>query len=244
MPNERLPPASMIKVAISDAHPVLREGVRTALADAGNFEVVGEAGNGASTLALADTTDAHVLTLGLVMPGIHGIELIKRIKIGNPSLRILVLTMYSEKVLAVHAYKAGASGFVTKSGPNSELIDAIRKVALGGLYVSATVAEQFASSLNEKMPTLPHQRLSDREFDVLCRLASGQPVRDIAGTLCLSTKTVSTYRTRIFEKMGIPHEAALVRYAIRHQLIEDFEPGWPLAECMACRPLHAFEEPS
>ncbi|AIO69806.1 response regulator transcription factor [Burkholderia oklahomensis] len=215
----------MIKVAICDAHPVLRNGVRIALANAGGFEVVGEAGDGESTLALARATNAHVLTLGLVMPGTHGIELIKLIKIGNPSLRVFVLTMYSEETFAVQACRAGASGFVTKSDSNSELIAAIRKVALGGVYVSAAVAERLALSVHEQDRALPHQRLSGREFDVMCRLASGQPVRDIARTLYVSAKTVSTYRTHICEKMGVPHDAALVRYAIRHKLIEDFEPG-------------------
>lgn len=207
----------MIKVAICDAHPVLRDGVRSALEGAGDFSIVGEAEDGASTLALARATDASVITLDLLMPGVQGVDLIRQIKHQSPSLRILVLTMLSGEILAVRALKAGASGFVTKSSTIADFVAAIRRIGGGGIYVTSE-ADLLAL---EASSTLPHQRLSEREFDVLCRIASGQPARQIATILCLSPKTISTYRTRILEKMELPHEAALVRYATRHNLIDE-----------------------
>jgi DNA-binding NarL/FixJ family response regulator len=211
----------MIKVAISDAHTVTRYGVRNALESAGGFEVMGEAVDGESTLALLRSTEADVLTLGLAMPGIHGIQLIELIKKDSPSLRILILTMCSEAVYATRAFKAGASGFVTKHSAAADLVSAARKVASGGVYVSIAMADRFAQSFEESANTLPHQRLSDRELDVFLRIATGETVAAIARTLCLSTKTVSTHRTRILEKTGLQNDAGLVRYALRQKLLED-----------------------
>lgn len=211
----------MIKVAISDAHAVTRVGVRNALESAGGFEVVGEAVDGESTLALVGSTKAGVLTLGLAMRGIHGIQLIELIRKGNPSLRILILSMRSEAAHATQAFKAGASGFVTKQSPAGDLVSAARKIASGGVYMSVAMADQFAQSFEKSANALLHQRLSDRELDVFLRIASGEPVAAIARTLFLSAKTVSRYRTHILEKTGLQTDAALVRYAFRHELLED-----------------------
>ena len=212
----------MIKVAISDAHPVTRNGVRSALEGASEFEVVGEAVDGATTLALVRATDACVLTLGLVMPGIHGVELIKSIKNENSALRILVLTMHLEETHAVRVFKAGASGFVSKNSPRADFVAAAKKVASGGVYVSLTMADQLPQSFNEAAASaLPHQRLSGREFDIFVRIASGESVTAIARTLCLSTQTVSRHRAHILEKTKMSTDAALVRYAVRHALLED-----------------------
>jgi DNA-binding NarL/FixJ family response regulator len=134
---------------------------------------------------------------------------------------VLVLTMHAEQQYAVRAFRAGASGYLTKESASAELVGAVTKVATGGVYVSLTMAEQFAQSLNEPAETLPHQRLSDREFDVFRRIAAGQTLTEIAQSLCVSAKTVSTYKTRILEKMQMPHEAALVRYAMRHKLLDE-----------------------
>lgn len=218
----------MIKVAISDAHPVTRHGARRALEAAGEFEVVGEAVDGTTTLALVRATDACLLTLGLVMPGIHGVELIKLIKNENPALRILVLTRYSEESYAIRVFRAGASGFVGKSSPSSDVIAAARKVASGGVYVSLAMADQFAQSWNETAAALPHQRLSDREFDVFVRIASGETVTAIARTLCLSSQTISRHRAHILEKTAMSSDAALVRYAMHHGLVEDDDEDGPL----------------
>ena len=213
----------MIKVILADDHALMREGLRRILEDAHDFEVVGEGCDGATTLALVRERDAKVLVLDLSMPGRSGVELIKQIKDEKPALRILVLTMHAEQQYAVRAFKAGASGYLTKESASSELVNAVTKVATGGVYVSMAMAERFAQSLNEPADTLPHQRLSDREFEVFRRIAAGETITGIAQALCVSAKTVSTYKVRILEKMQMPHEAALVRYAMRHGLVGDDE---------------------
>ena len=211
----------MIRVLIADDHTLVRDGLRHILQSASGFEVAGEASDGASTIALVCTADAHVLVLDLSMPGRNGVELIKQIKDEQPALRVLVLTMHAEQQYAVRAFKAGASGYLTKESASAELVAAVTKVASGGVYVSVSMAEQFAQSLNEPVGLLPHQRLSEREFDVFRRIAAGETITEIAQQLGVSTKTISTYKTRLLEKMQMPHEAALVRYAMRHKLFED-----------------------
>lgn len=211
----------MTRVLIADDHTLVRDGLRHILSNASGFEVAGEARDSTTTIALIRSTPAHVLVLDLSMPGRNGIELIKQIKDEKPDLRILVLTMHAERQYAVRAFKAGASGYLTKESASAELVGAVAKVASGGVYVSLAMAERFAESLNEPADTLPHQRLSDREFDVFRRIAAGQTISEIAHQLCVSAKTVSTYKTRILEKMQMPHEAALVRYAMRHKLLDD-----------------------
>ncbi|MCX4157634.1 MULTISPECIES: response regulator [Paraburkholderia] len=214
----------MIRALIADDHALVRDGLRHILQNASGFQVVGEANDGISTIALVRSSAADVLVLDLSMPGRNGVELIKQIKEERPALRILVLTMHAEQQYAVRAFKAGASGYLTKESASAELVAAVTKVASGGVYVSLAMAERFAQSLNEPADTLPHQRLSDREFDVFRRIAAGQTLTEIAAELCVSSKTVSTYKTRILEKMQMPHEAALVRYALRHKLLgEDDE---------------------
>jgi DNA-binding NarL/FixJ family response regulator len=213
----------MIKVIIADDHALMRDGLRRILESAREtqFEIVGEGCDSATTLALVREHSAQVLVLDLSMPGRSGVDLVKQIKDEKPALRILVLTMHAEQQYAVRAFKAGASGYLTKECASTELVSAVTKIASGGVYISMTMAERFAQSLNEPADTLPHQRLSDREFEVFRRIASGQTITEIAQELCVSAKTVSTYKVRILEKMQMPHEAALVRYAMRHKLVDD-----------------------
>jgi DNA-binding NarL/FixJ family response regulator len=213
----------MTKVLIADDHTLVREGLRHILESAKGFEVAGEACDGASTLVLVRSTEAQVLVLDLSMPGRSGIDLVQQIREEKPALRILVLTMHAEQQYAVRAFKAGAVGYLTKESASAELVAAVSKVAAGGVYVSLTMAERFAQSLNEPADALPHQRLSNREFDVFRRIAAGETISEIAQTLFVSAKTVSTYKTRILEKMQMPHEAALVRYAMRHKLFDEGE---------------------
>jgi DNA-binding NarL/FixJ family response regulator len=213
----------MIKVLLADDHTLVRDGLRHILEGTSGFEVAGEAYDGPTTIALVRSTRADVLVLDLSMPGRNGVELVKQIKDELPALRILVLTMHAEQQYAVRAFKAGASGYLTKESASNELISALTKISSGGVYVSLAMAERLAQSLNEPTDMLPHQRLSDREFDVLRRIAAGQTISEIAHELCVSAKTVSTYKTRILEKMQMPHEAALVRYAIRHKLFDENE---------------------
>ncbi|HEX7683034.1 MAG TPA: response regulator transcription factor [Trinickia sp.] len=213
----------MTKVLLADDHALVRDGLRHILEGTSGFDVVGEAYDGPTTIALVRGTPADVLVLDLSMPGRNGIELVKQIKDEIPTLRVLVLTMHAEQQYAVRAFKAGASGYLTKESASKELVSALTKISAGGVYVSLSMAERLAQSLNEPSDMLPHQRLSDREFDVFRRIAAGQTISEIAHELCVSAKTVSTYKTRILEKMQMPHEAALVRYAIQHKLFEDSE---------------------
>lgn len=213
----------MTKVLLADDHALVRDGLRHILEGTSGFEVVGEAYDGPTTISLVRGTPADVLVLDLSMPGRNGIELVKQIKDEIPTLRVLVLTMHAEQQYAVRAFKAGASGYLTKESASKELVAALTKISAGGVYVSLSMAERLAQSLNEPTDMLPHQRLSDREFDVFRRIAAGQTISEIAHELCVSAKTVSTYKTRILEKMQMPHEAALVRYAIQHKLFEDSE---------------------
>ena len=211
----------MIKVLLADDHALVRDGLRHILQNTSEFEVAGEACDSVTTIALIRSTQAHVMVLDLTMPGRNGIDLIKQIKEEKPSLRILVLTMHAEQQYAVRAFKAGASGYLTKESASVELVSAVTKIAAGGVYISLTMAERFAQNLNEPAEALPHQRLSDREFDVFRRIVAGQSLTGIAHELCVSVKTVSTHKTRVLEKMQMPNENALVRYAIRHHLIDD-----------------------
>ena len=213
----------MTKVLLADDHTLVRDGLRHILEGTSGFEVVGEAYDGPTTISLVRSTPADVLVLDLSMPGRNGIELVKQIKDELPTLRVLVLTMHAEQQYAVRAFKAGASGYLTKESASKELVSALTKISAGGVYVSLSMAERLAQSLNEPTDMLPHQRLSDREFDVFRRIAAGQTISEIAHELCVSAKTVSTYKTRILEKMQMQHEAALVRYAIQHKLFEDNE---------------------
>ena len=211
----------MIQVLIADDHVLVREGLRHILSSAGNIDVAGEASDAPTTLSLVRGTPARVLVLDLSMPGRSGIDLIQQIHAEVPALRILVLTMHAEQQYAVRAFKAGASGYVTKESAGTELVAAVNKVAAGGVYVSLTMAERLAQSLKEPVDTEPHQRLSDREYDVFRRIVAGQTITEIAQSLLVSSKTVSTYKTRILEKMQVSHEAALVRYAVKRRLFEE-----------------------
>jgi DNA-binding NarL/FixJ family response regulator len=211
----------MTRVLIADDHTLVRDGLRHILRSASGLEVAGEASDGATTIAMIRATAADVLVLDLSMPGRNGVELLKQIKDEKPALRILVLTMHAEQQYAVRAFKAGASGYLTKESASAELVTAVSKVAAGGVYVSLAMAERLAQSLNEPADDLPHQRLSDREFEVFRRIAAGETITQIAQALSVSAKTVSTYKTRILEKMQMPHETALVRYAMRHKLFDD-----------------------
>ncbi|PMS36676.1 LuxR family two component transcriptional regulator [Trinickia symbiotica] len=214
----------MTRVLLADDHTLVREGLRYILQSTSAFEVAGEAHDGPSTIALVRGTPADVLVMDLTMPGARtGIELVTQIKEEIPTLRILVLTMHAEQQYAVRAFKAGASGYLTKESATNELVAAVTKVASGGAYVSVSMAERFAQSLNGPVDALPHQRLSDREFEVFRCLAAGQSIGEIASRICISTKTVSTYKTRILEKMGMHNEATLVRYAVEHKLFDDDE---------------------
>jgi DNA-binding NarL/FixJ family response regulator len=209
----------MIRVLIADDHAVFREGLRRILCDAEDIDVVGEATDGASTVELARRTAADVIVLDLSMPGRSGIDLIAQVRREAPPLKILVLTMHAEDQYALRAFRAGAVGYLTKDGAVMELERAIRRAAAGGTYMTQTVAELLIQNLGDPTEMLVHQRLSDREFDVFLRLSRGDSLAQIAHDLCISRKTVSTYKARILERMNLPNDAALVRYALSHGLL-------------------------
>lgn len=209
-----------MKVLIADDHPVVRSGLRQILGAEVDMSVVGEAENGMQTMDLVRKLDWDVLVLDYSMPDRNGLDLIKDIKQHYPDRPVLVLSMMPEEVHAAQVYKAGGAGFVKKDTAADELTVAIRKVTSGRKYVSPTFAERLASGLTNNNSERPlHESLTDREYRVMWLLASGKKIKEIARELHLSPSTVSTYRTRILRKLTLADNAALIRYAISHQLI-------------------------
>ena len=215
----------MISILIADDHTIMREGLKRILENQDDFVVVGEATNGLEAIQWvqdwAKKGGFDVLLLDLSMPGKSGVDLIKQIKIEAPKLPILVLTMHEEEHYAVRTIRAGASGYLTKESAATLLVEAIRRVAAGRLYISPSVAEQLALNIMPRNDELPHQRLSDREFEVFQLLASGASVTEIAEKLHLSVKTVSTHKTRILQKMDANSLADIVKYAITNNLLAE-----------------------
>lgn len=206
---------------LADDHTLLRAGLRRLLEHAGDISVEGEAGNGAEALALLARRPWDLLVLDMSMPGRDGVDLIRQIRNEHPKLPILVLTMHGEQQYAVRAIKAGAAGYLTKDSAAEELVEAVRKVAGGGRYLSRSLAENIAFERHGDADSLPHLLLSDRELSVFRHLASGLNNSDIARLLFLSVKTISTYKSRILVKMRLRNQADLVRYAIRHRLVDE-----------------------
>lgn len=211
----------MIRILVAEDHMIVREGLKQLLSNEADFAVVGEARDGNEVLKLVRELDFDVLLLDMSMPGKSGIELIKQVKGDKPRLRLLVLSMHQENQYAVRAIKAGASGYLTKDSASAQLVSAIRRVAAGGAYISAEVAEQLALDAMPNAAGLPHTTLSDREYQVFQLLVSGVTVSEIADRLNVSVKTVSTHKARLLEKMGIGSQTELIRYALRHHLVED-----------------------
>jgi DNA-binding NarL/FixJ family response regulator len=208
----------MIRILVADDHAVVRQGMIQILADVKDMLVKDEAQNGAETLDKVLKYEYDVVLLDISMPGRSGLEVLADIKAQRPKLAVLILSMYPEEQYAVRALRAGASGYLTKASAPQELIGAIRKVAGGGKYVTASLAEKLAEELDIDTRKLPHERLSNREHQVMMMLASGKTVSDIADELCLSVKTISTYRARILEKLDLRSNAELTRYVLQHKL--------------------------
>jgi DNA-binding NarL/FixJ family response regulator len=211
----------MTRVVIADDHQILREGLKQLLLAAGDLDVVGEAADGHGVLERVRTLEFDVLLLDMSMPGKSGVELIKQVKAERPKLRILVLSMHEEHQYAVRAIRAGASGYLTKESAAAQLVAAIRKIAAGGAFISAEVAERLALDAMPYAEGPLHATLSDREYQVFRLLVTGNSVSDIAEQLHLSAKTISTHKARLMEKLQVDNNAALVRYAVRHRLHDD-----------------------
>ncbi len=209
-----------MKILIADDHPVVRQGLRQMLAAETDLTVVGEAKNGNEVVELSRRIAWDVAVLDYNMPGRSGLELVKDLRHRFPGRAVLILSMYPEDRYAVRALKAGAAGYVTKDSAAEELVNAIRKVATGGKYVSPALAERLASALESGGGKLLHETLSDREYQVMWMIASGKTVRQIADSLCLSPNTVSTHRTRILKKMQMKNNAELMHYAMQHKLVD------------------------
>ena len=211
----------MIRILVADDHTLVRDGLKQILSSAQDMLVAAEAVDGDQALRRVRTEEFDLALLDMSMPGLSGIELIKRLKLEKPKLRILVLSMHGEQQYAVRAYKAGASGYLTKDSASSQLVEAIRKIAAGGVYISAAAAEQLALGAMPNNAALPHTALSDREFEVFRLIVAGTSLTEIADGLHLSVKTVSTHKTHILQKMSMSGTADLVRYAVEHQLLDD-----------------------
>jgi len=208
----------MIRILVADDHAVVRQGVKQILADVTDMTVQDEAQNGPETLRKVTDNNYDVVLLDISMPGRSGLEVLEDIKAQHPKLAVLILSMHPEEQYAVRALRAGASGYLTKASAPQELIGAIRKVAGGGKYVTSSLAEKLADELEIDTEKLPHERLSNREHQVMLMLAEGKSVSDIADELCLSVKTISTYRTRVMSKMGMKKNAELTLYAVHNKL--------------------------
>jgi DNA-binding NarL/FixJ family response regulator len=210
----------MIRLLIADDHPIVREGLKRIVAECRDMRVVSEAVNGDEALTKSQSTEVDVLLLDVSMPGPGFLDVMRSLRAEVPELRILVLSVHPEDHYAVRALRAGAAGYLTKDHSPEELANAIRRVYGGGKYVTPSLAERLASELGPDAEKPPHETLSDREHQVFCMLGSGKSVNEIASELSLSPKTVSTYRTRLLQKMKFKNNTELIRYAVQNGLVD------------------------
>lgn len=210
----------MIRALIADDHAVVRQGLKQILGDTPEMVVAGEATTGQEVLDKVRAETWDVVVLDISMPDRSGLDILKQLRSERPKLPVLVLSMHSEDQYAMRVLKAGASGYLTKDSAPDELVKAIRKVVSGGRYVSSFLAEKLAFEIGTDSSRLPHETLSDREFQVLRLIAGGKSVTEIAAELYLSVKTVSTYRARMLEKMNLATTAELIHYAMQNHLID------------------------
>jgi len=217
-PSERRNP--MIKILIADDHMIVREGMKQIISETPDMSIADEALTGHEALNKALTNDYDVVVLDITMPGINGLDVLKQLKAQKPKLPILVLSMHPEEQYAVRVIKAGAAGYLTKESASDELVAAIRKVSSGRKYITASLAERMAYNLEIGTEKPLHESLSDREYQVLCMIATGKTVKEISERLLLGENTVRTYRSRILEKMNMKSTTELTLYAIKHGLVE------------------------
>jgi DNA-binding NarL/FixJ family response regulator len=210
----------MIRILIADDHPIVLRGLKQILSEEKDIAAIGEAHNSQQVLELVKKEDWDMVVLDITMPGRGGMEILKELKKERPKLPVLVLSMHPEEQYGVRALKAGAAGYMTKENAPENLINAIRRILSGGKYISPALADILASDLQKESPDPRHKSLSDREYQVMIMIASGKSLREIAKELSLSVKTISTYRARILEKMGMKNNSQLIYYAIQNRLLE------------------------
>ena len=209
----------MIRILIVDDHPVVRQGIRTMLSDAPDIAIGDEATGGFEALDKIRRSEWHAVLLDLSMPDIDGLDVLKQVRVDRPTLPVLVMSFQAEDQWALRALRAGAAGYVTKGSAPQELMTAIRTVAAGGHHVSAWLAERLAKEVTARATGHPHEQLSDREYQVMLRIASGKTAKEIAAELSLSPKTIGTYRLRLVKKMGLSSDSEFTAYAFRHRLL-------------------------
>lgn len=208
-----------LRLVIADDHGIVRQGIRMIIESEADMEVVGEAAYAYEALAIITAQKPDIAILDINLPDQNGFDLLQDIRRELPHLPVLFLTIHPEEIFALRAMQAGAQGYLCKDSSSDELVKALRKIASGGIYVTSSLAEILARGINKQHEKLPHERLSDREYQVLCRLAAGKSVGQIAEALDRSPNTISTLRKRILEKMGMENNSELARYAIKNQLI-------------------------
>jgi DNA-binding NarL/FixJ family response regulator len=210
----------MTRIVLVDDHAIVRRGLAGILSERAGLEIVGEAGDYAGLRRVLRETEADVVVLDIGLPGKSGIEILQSLAQEYPRLRVLMLSIYPEDQYGLRALRSGAAGYLNKASAPEELVLAVETVAGGRKYVSAALAQSLVDNLTGEAPERPHERLSNREFQTLCLIAKGKRLSDIAESLSLSPKTVSVYRARILEKMGLANNAELTHYALKHQLVD------------------------
>ena len=210
----------MIKILIADDHPIVRKGLIEILTESKDIAIVDEASNGQEVLEKVWKNRYDVVVLDISMPGLSGLDVLKQVKGDKNAIPVLILSRYPEEQYAVRVIKAGADGFLTKESAPEELIKAIKKVAHGGKYISSSLAEKLAVYLGEDTDKKPHERLSDREFQVMLRIAAGKTVQEIADEMSLSINTISTYRVRVLRKMKMKNNAQIMHYALNENIMD------------------------
>jgi DNA-binding NarL/FixJ family response regulator len=210
----------MIRMLVADDHTIVREGLKQIFFDTRDMVVADEARNAQEAINKVEDDDYDIVLLDISLPGRSGLDVIKQIKLIKPELPVLVLSMHPEEQYAIRSLRAGASGYLTKESASQELIEAIRKVARGKKYITSSLAEKIAFEMEVDTSKPLHETLSDREYQVLCMIASGKTVKEIGAALSLSVKTISTHRSRILKKMKMKNNAQLIRYAIRQNLVD------------------------
>jgi two-component system invasion response regulator UvrY len=210
----------MLKIALCDDHPIFREGLKRILLEQPDIKVEEEVGSGAELLQKATEGRFDVIILDIALPDMNGLDVLKALQASGNRTGVLMLSMHPEKHYAQRVLKAGASGYLQKESAPEELVSAVRAIAKGNKYITASLAERLVDGIDGDRERAPHELLSDREYQVLCLLASGKRAKEIAYELCLSVPTISTYRARLLEKLGLSSVADLIRYALEHKLVQ------------------------